>query len=124
MAPHRNRCPGAQPSREAALEADHLVLDQRHAVPAGLRPSGGQKVRGRHAVPRQEPLHVGCRCVARLPGIDDSNPSPRSAEDQCRAQASRYPTDDDRVVVLGLLHRHARAPIQGSPGTVTKRFQT
>ena len=59
--------PAARPARESGLDRDDLVVDQLHAVTDHLSAAGGQEVAGRHAVAREEAVHLRRGSVARLP---------------------------------------------------------
>jgi len=60
---------------ETGVEPNDLIFDQRHAIRADLGAPGGEQIRRRHAVARQEAVHVHRRRIAGLPGVDHGNPS-------------------------------------------------
>jgi transcriptional regulator with XRE-family HTH domain len=67
------------------------------AVTLHLLPPSGQQVGGRQPVPGQEPLHVGCRRVARAARVDHEYPPPGPGQHQGRGQTGGSPTDDHYV---------------------------
>jgi hypothetical protein len=60
---------------DTGVEPNDLIFDQRHAIRADLGAPGGEQIRRRHAVARQEAVHVHRRRIAGLPGVDHGNPS-------------------------------------------------
>ena len=78
---------------EAGLDADHGVVDQAAAIAEDLSPARRQELAWWHAVPGQEPVHVGGRRVAGHAGIDQGHPAPGPQQDQGRTQAGRAATD-------------------------------
>ena len=78
----------------------HHVLDQVAAVVRDLRAPGSHQLARRHAVARQEALHVGGRRVARLAAVDDGDPAPGPGQDQGRGQSGGAAADHDDVVLV------------------------
>lgn len=60
---------------DTGVEPNVLIFDHRHAIRADLGAPGGEQIRRRHAVARQEAVHVHRRRIAGLPGVDHGNPS-------------------------------------------------
>ena len=103
--------PPARRTTNPGSIADHLILDQLHAVAGHLGPSRGQQVGRRHPVAGQEPLHVRRGSVARRAGIDHGDPAPRPAQHERRTQAGRTAADHHHVIGVRFhgdhLHQHA-----------------
>ena len=105
----QNRTPG-ETKQEPGLDAEHLIFEQLHAVPRDLGPARGEKVCGRHAVARQEALHVRGRSIPGRARVDHRDPSPGSTEDERGAEPGRASADDHHVEgtnVPGGLGEHA-----------------
>jgi hypothetical protein len=76
---------------DTGVEPNDLIFDQRHAIRADLAAPGGEQIRRRHAVARQEAVRVHRRRIAGLPGIDHGNPSWGSPTPQLAMETQPLP---------------------------------
>lgn len=114
-----------QADHETRLDPNHAVGDQFDAVTGRLCPPGGQEVRGRHPVARQETLHMRRWRIARLAGVDHGDPAPGPAQYQRGAQTSRSATDHNYVISRRFRSGHLRseeygATWRGRAGSLTR----
>jgi hypothetical protein len=79
---------------------DHAVLDELDAVALDLGARGGEQLRRRHPVAREEPLHVRGGGVAGRARVDDEHSTACTAQDERGAQAGGAAADDRYVIEL------------------------
>ena len=92
------RLPMGEANREAGLDGEHLVINQFDSISGDLAPSGCEQFGRWHPVTGEEPVHVGCRSVARHARIDDGDAAAGSAEHKSCAEAGSAAADDHHVV--------------------------